>query len=31
VSAELSLDASRFKRVAHTNKFGKPYGPVEKY
>lgn len=31
VSAELRLDASSFKRIPHKNKFGKDYGPGEKY
>jgi len=31
VTAELTLDASSFKRVPHKNKFGKDYGSGEKY
>jgi plastocyanin len=31
VTAELLLDASKFKRVPHKNKFGKDYGSGEKY
>jgi plastocyanin len=31
VSAPLVLDASAFKREQHKNKFGKDYGPGEKY
>jgi hypothetical protein len=30
-SAELTLDASTFKRVPHKNKFGKDYAGGEKY
>jgi plastocyanin len=31
VSAPLALDASAFRRTQHKNKFGKDYGPGEKY
>ena len=31
VSADLELDAAGFKKEPHKNKFGKDYGPGEKY